>query len=141
MKFDLTIGNWTAQKTGAEDVRYDVFIIEQNIPVELEWDDMDAVSVHAVAYGEEGEAIGTGRLLPDGHIGRMAVKKRARRAGVGSAILKALIQEAKKRGDRLVILHAQIHAESFYRCYGFAREGEEFMEAGIPHIEMRHAFT
>jgi predicted GNAT family N-acyltransferase len=70
----------------------------------------------------------------------MAVKKFARGAGIGGAILEALMQEAKKRGDRSVILNAQIHAESFYERFRFVREGEEFMEAGIPHVRMRHQF-
>ncbi|MDB5761102.1 MAG: acetyltransferase family protein [Herminiimonas sp.] len=141
MKFDLTVGAWAAMQSDARAVRHEVFVIEQNIPVELEWDDMDEACLHAVAYGEDGQPIGTGRLLPDGHIGRMAVRKAARGAGIGGAILAALMQQAKKRGDRAVILNAQIHAEAFYVRHGFVREGDEFAEAGIPHIRMRHVFA
>jgi predicted GNAT family N-acyltransferase len=137
MKFRLTLDDWTVQQQDAQTVRYDVFVIEQNVPVELEWDDMDARCLHAVAYDENGAAVATGRLLPDGHVGRMAVRKEVRGAGLGSAILLALMERAKQRGDRAVVLNAQIHAEHFYRRYGFEREGEEFMEAGIPHIQMR----
>lgn len=137
---NLIIGDWAMQRSVAQAVRHDVFVIEQNIPVELEWDEMDAVCLHAVAYDAGGQPIGTGRLLPDGHIGRMAVKKAARGTGVGGMLLEALMQEAKKRGDRVVMLNAQSHAEAFYARYGFVRAGEEFMEAGIPHIYMRHVF-
>jgi predicted GNAT family N-acyltransferase len=140
MKCRLTLGNWTQQKATAQTVRHEVFVIEQGIPVELEWDDIDAACLHAVAYDEQDQAIGTGRLLPDGHIGRMAVKRAARGTGVGAMIIDALMREARQRGDRVVILHAQTHAERFYARYGFVREGDEFIEAGIPHIRMQRIF-
>jgi predicted GNAT family N-acyltransferase len=141
MNYLLTLGDWTRQRDAARGVRYDVFVIEQKVPVELEWDEMDAASLHAVLYDEDGKAVGTGRLLPDGHIGRMAVRAEARGRGIGGILLRALMAEAKKRGDRAVVLNAQTQAEPFYRRFGFARAGEEFMEAGIPHIEMRHDFS
>jgi predicted GNAT family N-acyltransferase len=140
MKFHLTIGDWASQKENARAIRYEVFVIEQKVPVELEWDDMDTACVHAIAYDAQGRAIGTGRLLPDGHIGRMAVKSEVRGSGIGGAILDALMQQAKNRGDKTVLLNAQTHAASFYQRYSFVQEGEEFMEAGIPHIQMRHDF-
>jgi predicted GNAT family N-acyltransferase len=141
MKIRMTIGGWEQQKIDAQAVRYDVFVIEQKIPAELEWDVADADCIHAVVYDEEDKAIGTGRLLPDGHIGRMAVRKAARNFGVGGAILVALMKEATKRGDRAVMLNAQTRAEPFYARHGFVRDGEEFMEAGIPHLPMRHVFA
>lgn len=141
MNVTVTIGDWHAQQLHARAVRDDVFIREQNIPVELEWDEMDSVSLHAVAYDGAGQAIGTGRLLPDGHVGRMAVTSAMRGAGAGSAILTVLMQAAKERGDKLVVLSAQMRAESFYVRHGFIREGDEFMEAGIPHIQMCHVFS
>lgn len=141
MNLNIRIGNWSEQQPVAQAIRYAVFVIEQNIPVELEWDDMDAVCLHAVAYDANGESLGTGRLLPDGHIGRMAVKKRARGAGVGGAILDALVVAAQERGDQAVMLNAQTQVESFYMRHGFSREGEEFMEAGIPHIAMRRVLA
>lgn len=98
---------------------------------------MDEVCIHAVAFDENDVPVGTGRLLPDGHIGRMAVLKSARGKGVGAAMLNALIEEARQRGDRAVMLNAQAQAKPFYERFGFAREGEEFMEAGIPHIHMQ----
>lgn len=140
MKFRLTLGDWDAQQPHARTVRDEVFINEQKVPIEMEWDEMDCVSLHAVVFGANGQAIATGRLLPDGHIGRMAVISAMRGAGIGGAILEALMQEARKRGDKTVILHAQTHAEPFYASHGFMREGEVFMEAGIRHVRMRHAF-
>lgn len=136
----LIIGDWSTCRRDAEEIRYEVFVIEQKVPVELEWDEMDAQSVHAVVYDENNKAIATGRLLPDGHIGRMAVRETARGKGVGGRILEALMAVAQKRGDRAVILNAQMHAEPFYRRFGFVREGDEFKDAGIPHIVMRRQF-
>jgi len=136
----LLIGDWDACKHDAQEIRYEVFVVEQKVPIELEWDEMDAVSVHAVAYDENGKAIATGRLLPDGHIGRMAVRKTARGQGIGTKVLEALMAEARRRGEQAVILSAQTHAEPFYRRFGFVREGDEFMDAGIPHIAMRRKF-
>lgn len=140
MNIRLTIGDWDTQRSDAQMIRYEVFVVEQKVPLEMEWDEMDRECVHAVAYDDAGKAVATGRLLPDGHIGRMAVVKAMRGQGVGGAVLQALMSEARKRGDPAVVLHAQSHAEQFYRRFGFVQEGEEFMEAGIPHITMRHAF-
>lgn len=137
----VTLGNWNVQRRDAEVLRYEVFVKEQHVPVELEWDDMDMQSIHALVHDADGAVIGTGRLLPDGHIGRMAVKKTSRGCGIGSAILQALMDTARQRGDQSVVLHAQLHAAAFYERFGFQREGEEFMEAGIPHVQMRHAFS
>jgi predicted GNAT family N-acyltransferase len=137
MRFHITIGDWSALQPDAQAVRYGVFVVEQNIPVELEWDEMDAACIHAVAYLDGGQAVGTGRLLPDGHIGRMAVTKQVRGSGIGGAILEALMREAGKRGDSAVVLNAQTQAEAFYGRYGFVRDGAEFEEAGIAHIQMR----
>lgn len=137
MNAHITVGDWESQRSDAQSVRYEVFVIEQKVPLDMEWDEMDSVCIHAVAYDAEGVAVATGRLLPDGHIGRMAVKAAMRGKGIGSQILNVLIDEARKRGDQAVMLNAQTHAEPFYARYGFAREGREFMEAGIPHIHMR----
>ncbi|HEX2531625.1 MAG TPA: GNAT family N-acetyltransferase [Burkholderiaceae bacterium] len=140
MSVRIVIGVWSILKEDARAVRHEVFVIEQNIPVDLEWDGHDPVCLHAVAYDEKGQPLGTGRLLPDGHIGRMAVKKPVRGTGIGGALLMALVQEAELRGDRAVMLNAQAQAAAFYVRHGFVRDGEEFMEAGIPHIAMRYAF-
>ncbi|HZW14384.1 MAG TPA: GNAT family N-acetyltransferase [Noviherbaspirillum sp.] len=137
----IVVGDWETLRADAQPVRYDVFVQEQKVPLEMEWDEMDPLCRHAVAYGDEGKAIATGRLLPDGHIGRMAVRAEKRGQGIGGTILRALMDEAKRRGDKAVMLNAQIHAEPFYTRFGFVREGQEFMEAGIPHIAMRHEFA
>jgi predicted GNAT family N-acyltransferase len=107
------------------------------VPVELERDEFDPVSHYALAETAAGEVIATGRLLPDGHVGRMAVAAAWRGRGVGGAVLEALVAEAGARGMESVVLNAQTHALGFYRAHGFVEEGEEFMEAGIPHRTMR----
>ena len=137
MNVEIRIGPWAEQQKVAQAIRYAVFVIEQKIPAELEWDVMDAECLHAIAYDEKGEALGTGRLLPDGHIGRMAVHQRARGSGVGGHILNALVEAAQQRGDAVVKLNSQASAEGFYVRHGFSRDGYEFMEAGIPHIAMQ----
>jgi predicted GNAT family N-acyltransferase len=137
---EIRFGQWDALRADASSIRTEVFVQEQNVPAELEMDNMDAVCLHAVAYDAEGNAIGTGRLLPDGHIGRMAVRKPFRGTGVGGALLQALMAKARERGDRAVVLSAQSHAAPFYVGHGFVIAGEEFFEAGIAHVEMRYAF-
>jgi predicted GNAT family N-acyltransferase len=138
--YRIELGNWTELKDLAQPVRISVFVEEQNVPLEMEWDEYDEVSMHAVAKNDQGQTVGTGRLLPDGHVGRMAVMPSARGKGIGSAILVSLMNEAKRQGHREVILHAQQQAQAFYASHGFICEGSEFMEAGIPHIVMRHSF-
>jgi len=136
----VVLGDWATLKAAARLVREEVFIQEQLIPEEEEWDDLDDVCLHAVAYDAKGEVLGTARLLPDGHIGRMAVLVHGRGSGVGGAILLKLMQEAQARGHKDVVLSAQIRAEKFYSRHGFVREGEEYLDAGIPHVQMRHVF-
>ncbi|MRW91905.1 GNAT family N-acetyltransferase [Duganella sp. FT80W] len=133
----IKLGDWATLQADAKLIRTEVFVEEQQVPAELEMDDMDALCLHAVAYEADGTPIGTGRLLPDGHIGRMAVRKSARGSGVGAALLQALMAQARARGDKLVALSAQTHAAPFYQRHGFAIEGEEFYEAGIAHINMQ----
>ena len=106
------------------------------MPPEVELDDMDSRSLHAVAF-VDGKAVATGRLLPDGHIGRMAVLKAWRGRGIGGEMLEALMQKARERGDREIVLSAQVHAVPFYRAHGFVEEGAEYLEAGIAHRDMR----
>lgn len=137
---NIKLGDWTSLQKDAQAIRYAVFVVEQKIPADLEWDAMDALCLHAVAYDADNQPIGTGRLLPDGHIGRMAVMESARGTGIGAAILLRLMEQAKLRGQHGVQLNAQITAESFYQREGFAREGELFEEAGIPHVHMTHHF-
>lgn len=136
----VELGDWSTMRAQAEPVRYAVFVEEQKVPVEMELDELDPPSLHALAFDSEGRVLGTGRLLPDGHIGRMAVLRRARGSGVGSALLQALMRAARARGDREVVLSAQTHALPFYERFGFAAEGEEYDDAGIPHRKMRLVF-
>lgn len=136
----VCIDGWGVLRDQAWIVRHEVFVREQNVPLELEQDEMDEVSLHAVVRDGRGQPIGTGRLLADGHIGRIAVLQAARGSGVGSAILTALMERARERGDSAVLLNAQIHAQGFYARHGFVAEGAPFMEAGIPHVSMRHVF-
>jgi predicted GNAT family N-acyltransferase len=139
VKAHVLTGSWHALRDAARAIRFEVFVDEQQVPAEMELDDMDAVSLHALAF-EGDTALGTGRLLPDGHIGRMAVRRAARGKGLGSLILQALMDAACKRGDESVVLHAQLHAKAFYERHGFIAEGETFMEAGIAHVLMRRRF-
>jgi YbgC/YbaW family acyl-CoA thioester hydrolase len=136
-------GRWDTLGEGAGALRRAVFIEEQNIPKELEWDEHDAVVLHAVARNRIGQVIATGRLLhaEDGvsHIGRMAVHRTLRSAGHGAAVMQALEEAARARGDREVALNAQRSAERFYARLGYAVHGEPFEEAGIPHVEMRRS--
>ena len=127
---------WAEHKGALRAVRRKVFVEEQHVPEELEWDDEDEPSRHVIAVAAGGTPIGTGRLLRDGHIGRMAVLKEWRGQGVGSALMKELLFIARAAGHRRVLLHAQTHASGFYARHGFVAEGGEFMEAGIPHVVM-----
>lgn len=135
-EYTVRLVSWDAAQASLAAVRRAVFIDEQRVPEALEWDGLDPRCVHALAEDAEGRPIGTARLLPDGHIGRMAVLQSWRRKGVGGALLCAMLSEARRRGLRVVHLHAQVHAVPFYERYGFAREGETFLEAGIPHVRM-----
>ena len=110
---------------------------EQGVPLELEMDEQDPRCDHALAYSADGAAVGTGRLLPDGHIGRMAVLREWRGKGVGGLLLLALVEQARSRGQATLRLNAQTHAAGFYRRFGFDISGPEFIEAGIAHAAMR----
>ena len=118
-------------------VRDEVFVSEQNVPVELEHDALDPVSTHVIARLLDGTPIGTGRLTTERHIGRMAVLAPWRSRGVGDALLLALVEQARLRGWRDVHLNSQVSALGFYERHGFQPEGERFMEAGIEHQAMR----
>lgn len=134
--YRITTGGWPDVVAEALPVRLQVFVREQGVPLELERDASDAASLHALALDALGKAIGTGRLLGDGHIGRMAVLPEWRGKGVGTQLLRGLMAEASNLGMRRLALSAQTHAASFYARFGFAAEGDEFLEAGIPHVRM-----
>jgi len=134
--FIVRPAGWPASRRALHAVRRTVFIEEQQVPEALEWDDGDEQSRHVLALSAHGEPIGTGRLLPDGHIGRMAVLREWRGKGVGSAILRALLDLARQDGLHAIRLNAQTHALGFYARHGFSVIGDEFMEASIPHRRM-----
>jgi predicted GNAT family N-acyltransferase len=135
-RFGVRVADWSLEAAALRDVRHEVFVVEQRVPESLEWDGVDPQCTHALAVDADGHAIGCGRLLPDGHIGRMAVRATWRGRGVGRAILDLLIGLARARGDARVVLNAQTQAMPFYARAGFAASGPEFEEAGIPHREM-----
>jgi len=132
---------WDKAQPDAAPLRFAIFVGEQNVPPGIELDEMDEKSLHALAFDDAGKAIGTGRLLPDGRIGRMAVVKEWRRRGVGADLLDALVAEARRRGFREVKLSAQLQAAEFYRVHGFVAEGKVYEEAGILHQAMRRSLA
>jgi predicted GNAT family N-acyltransferase len=135
-KLLIELLSWEEARAHASPIRFTVFVEEQGVPREIELDEYDPVSIHVVAF-EDQEPVATGRLLPDGHIGRMAVLKAWRGRGIGGAILKALIKVARQNGHADVALSAQVHAVPFYRAHGFIPEGDEYLEAGIRHQAMK----
>ena len=135
--FTIRPVNWATSYDDLHAVRRAVFIEEQRVPEALEWDDVDERCYHVLAVSDDGSPIGTGRLLPDGHIGRMAVLRQWRGQGVGSAILQMLLDLARKDGLQAIALNAQTHAIGFYARHGFTVFGDEFLDAGIPHRKMR----
>lgn len=137
MSFRIETAHWPDDREALRAVRETVFVDEQGVPLALEWDDADATAIHLLARADNGEPIGTGRLLPDGHIGRMAVLKPWRGRGVGRALLRRLIDSARARGLTVLVLNAQCAAVQFYEPFGFRAEGGIFDDAGIPHQRMR----
>lgn len=133
--FRIRLAAWDADRPALSAIREQVFILEQSVPRKMEWDEFDAVSRHVVAEAAT-LAIGTGRLLPDGHIGRMAVLPEWRGNGVGTALLQTLLELARADGHERAMLNAQVRAVTFYRRFGFEPEGETFLDADIPHIAM-----
>jgi YbgC/YbaW family acyl-CoA thioester hydrolase len=142
---DLKTGSWAELQSLASPLRTEVFVKEQEIPPELEWDELDATALHAVVVNKLGQAVATGRLLQPqpqvAQIGRMAVSKPLRGGHLGQMVIESLIEVARKRGDKTVILHAQCSAEGFYRRLGFKAHGDIFDDAGIDHIEMTLQLT
>jgi predicted GNAT family N-acyltransferase len=140
--FTVATADWRIHREQLRKVRYQVFVVEQSVPVSEEHDDLDPVSMHAIARlapltQSDGQTIGTGRLLADGKIGRMAVLAPWRGYGVGAAILAHLIDAARQQGLGSVALAAQAHAVGFYQRFGFEVFGEPFIEVDIPHRHMR----
>ncbi|MDN3297105.1 GNAT family N-acetyltransferase [Streptomyces ficellus] len=132
-------------------VRREVFVTEQGVPEEIEYDAYDATAVHVLAVRRaDAAALGTGRLLYGPHaagktggadgvgsLGRLAVSKAARGLGIGVALVRAIEEAARARGLTAVDLHAQTQALGFYERLGYEAYGDEFQDAGIPHLAMR----
>jgi predicted GNAT family N-acyltransferase len=135
----VRLADWQKDNADLRRIRETVFIAEQAVPPELEWDAEDAEALHFLVY--EGDyPIGTARLLADGHIGRVSVLKDWRGLKVGDALLRAVIAEAEKRGLQQQMLSAQVQATPFYERLGFAIVSGEYLDAGIPHVDMvRHS--
>ncbi|QGW22809.1 GNAT family N-acetyltransferase [Stutzerimonas degradans] len=131
----VRIADWQKDNADLRRIREAVFIAEQAVPPEQEWDADDVEAVHFLAL-EGGYAIGTARLLADGQIGRVAVLRDWRGMNVGDALMQAVIAEAERRGLHEQKLTAQVHATRFYERLGFEVVSEEFLEAGIPHVDM-----
>lgn len=140
---DVALGAWAELGEAASAIRRQVFVEEQHIPADLEWDSADAACLHALARNHFGVPLATGRLLEHvpgvAKIGRMAVSRAMRGTRIGRQVLDALMAEARRQGYREVLLHAQLSAENFYLRAGFQRRGEPFEEAGIGHVEMVRA--
>jgi len=137
---DVRVGAWNTLGHDASGIRQAVFVDEQKVPAEMEQDSADDACLHAVAYNRLGMPLATGRLMAHAEgvskIGRMAVSRTLRGSQIGRAVLDALVHQARQRGDREVLLHAQHSAVGFYLRAGFQPRGEQFEEAGIVHLEM-----
>jgi predicted GNAT family N-acyltransferase len=136
-RFQVDAADYTQHLEALRHVRQTVFVEEQQVPLEEEWDALDPLCQHVIARDEQGQPIGTGRLTPEHKIGRMAVLREWRGQGVGDALLLALMQQAQLRHWSEVSLNAQVSAESFYARHGFVPHGPRFWEAGIEHQAMR----
>lgn len=134
-RYTLRPAVWEQDAAALRRIRDEVFVHEQHVPPELEWDGLDETCLHVLAIAGD-QPIGTARMLPDGHIGRMAVRRPWRGRGVGGALLSYLLECARAQGLSEVRLNAQIHAIPFYERFGFNAHGEPFLDAGIPHRRM-----
>lgn len=132
----IVTGDWDALKQALISLRTEVFIVEQKVPVALEWDEDDATALHVLLRDNDDSPMGCARLLPSGQIGRMAVLAQRRREGLGSMLLEAAEEVARKQQKDRVFLHAQVHALPFYIKHGYEITSDEFIDAGIPHRAM-----
>ena len=136
-RFTVSLVCWHDGEPLLRAIREAVFIHEQKVPEELEWDGKDEECRHALALSLNGDAIGCGRMQANGHIGRISVLPQWRKQKVGTAIMEALLDEARSRGYTQVDVDAQTHAIPFYQTFGFVEHGKEFMDAGLPHKKMQ----
>lgn len=136
-RFSIREVDWQVAQVMLRDIRQRVFIEEQHVPIKLEWDGLDEDALHLLALNDLNEPIGCARILAQGAIGRMAVLKEWRRHGVGRALLDAAINICRNHGWENITVSAQAHAISFYERAGFVVCSEEYLDAGIPHRDMR----
>ncbi len=134
-KVHVRLADWHKDNAALRRIREAVFINEQSVAPELEWDSEDSQAIHFLAL-EDDYPIGTARLLSDGHIGRASVLLDWRGLKVGERLMQAAIAEAEQRGLRQQRLSAQVHATAFYERLGFRIVSDEYLEAGIPHVDM-----
>ncbi|MEZ2904053.1 GNAT family N-acetyltransferase [Acinetobacter terrestris] len=139
-QFSIRTGRWDELQNDAKLIREQVFIQEQQIAVEDEWDAEDAISVHFVVYDQD-QPIATARLLQNNSVGRVAVLKSHRGLGIGKLLMHQIIQQAKHQQREFLKLSSQVHAIQFYAGLGFKVEGEQYLDCGIPHIDMRLLFV
>ncbi|MDP5208944.1 MULTISPECIES: GNAT family N-acetyltransferase [unclassified Microbulbifer] len=135
MAIVVRTANWHSERSTIRTIRETVFVREQKVPADLEWDTLEESAQHFLVF-EDGVAIGTGRLTAGGKIGRLAIKKSARGLGYGAQLLETICEHARHLGHQRVYLHAQQQAQGFYSRSGFVVEGDIFSEANIPHIRM-----
>lgn len=138
VKADVKIerASWAQHQTALQNLRREVFIEEQKVPEDCEWDGKDQAATHFIAIDETNRVLGAVRLLPNGKITRMAVLKPFRNRGVGALLLAKCLQHAQESGLNHVMLDAQVGAKKFYQVHGFTAQGETFLDAGIEHIRM-----
>ena len=136
MTISIEKTSWQEAEQELRDIRTQVFINEQRVPEDLEWDGEDAESTHFLARNSDGTAVGCIRLMPSGQLSRLSVLEPFRNQGIGSALLSSAEEEAHAAGMAEIFLHAQTHATSFYESAGFVVNGGIFMEADIPHRQM-----
>lgn len=131
---------WATHEASLRLIREQVFIMEQRVPVALEWDAYDVDAWHLLAFNQEDTAIGCARILHNGSIGRMAVLEEKRGHGVGSALLQAAIKLCQQNQLKQVTLSAQTHAIGLYEKAGFAIVSDVYLDANIPHVDMQLMF-
>lgn len=137
---DIQVVDWHGRRDALQSIRKTVFIDEQHVPKELEWDGLDGECTQFLATSGS-TPVATARLMPNGQIGRMAVLKEYRGKGIGSRLLATVLEQAQRAGHRQVFLHAQVSVIGFYERHGFVAEGDIFMDAGIEHRTMRLSFN
>ncbi|MBJ9704584.1 GNAT family N-acetyltransferase [Acinetobacter calcoaceticus] len=133
--YKIIAGGWEQLKKDAKLIREQVFIQEQGIASEDEWDDLDATVLHFIVYDRE-QPIATARLLPQHSVGRVAVLMPYRKQGIGKILMQHIIDYARQQNLPYLKLSAQTYVTAFYEALGFVVQGEEYLDCGIPHIDM-----